>query len=166
MNPGRRYVVVGLGNLSRGDDAAGRQVARRLRREPPAGVEVVECEGEATTLLDAIEGAEAAWLVDACVSDGLPGAIHRFDAVSAPLPDLGFGLSTHGFGLAAAIELARALDRLPSRCVVYAIEGASFDQGAPLSPPIAAAVAEVAWRLRAEIAAPMGGEDAIPRPPS
>ncbi|HXY59853.1 MAG TPA: hydrogenase maturation protease [Methylocystis sp.] len=157
-------IVVGLGNLARGDDAAGRLIARLLRKDPPAGVEIVECEGEGTALLDAIEAAAAAWLVDACVSGGPPGAVHRFDATAAPLPDLGYGLSTHGFGLVEAIELARALARLPKRCVVYAIEGASFDAGAPLSPPVAKAVAEVARRLREEIVEATARESAI-RPP-
>ena len=50
------------------------------------------------------------------------------------------------------MELARALAQLPPHCVVYAIEGASFETGAPLSQAVAAAVADVAARLRTEIA--------------
>ena len=69
----------------------------------------------------------------------------------APLPQGAFGVSTHGFGLHEAIELARALGQLPSHCVVYAIEGASFETGAPQSPLVAGAVVEVASRLSAEI---------------
>ena len=110
MSDRQPHVVVGLGNLSRGDDAVGRLVARRLREEPPAGVEIVECEGEATAVLDAIDGATAAWLVDACVSGGPSGAIHRFDATATPLPEIGFRLSTHGFGLTAVIEIPAVKD--------------------------------------------------------
>jgi hydrogenase maturation protease len=40
---------------------------------------------------------------------------------------------------------------LPPCCVVYAIEGESFEIGAPMSPPVAAAVAVVADRLRKDI---------------
>jgi hydrogenase maturation protease len=47
---------------------------------------------------------------------------------------------THGFGLAGAIELARALDRLPPRFVVVGIEAQGFDHGAPLSAPVLAAI--------------------------
>ncbi|MFA6207521.1 MAG: hydrogenase maturation protease, partial [Methylocystis sp.] len=68
-----------------------------------------------------------------------------------PLPRAAFGASTHGFGLAEALELARALGVLPPRCIVYAIEGEIFDIGAPMSPAVAAAVAVVADRLRADI---------------
>jgi len=70
---------------------------------------------------------------------------------AATLPRHAFGLSTHGLGLAEAIELARALGALPPRCVVYAIEGASFEAGAPLTPAVSDAVADVALRLEAEI---------------
>lgn len=146
-----RRLVLGVGNLDRGDDAAGRAVARRLRAAPPAGFDVLENDGEATGLFAQIEGAAAVFAVDACASGVCPGTIHRFDANAAPLPDLSSSLSTHGFGLANAIELARALRRLPPRCVVYAIEGASFEVGAALSPAVAAAVADVARRVSAEI---------------
>ena len=62
-------------------------------------------------------------------------------------------MSSHGLGLHQAIELARALGQLPGRCVVYAIEGASFEAGAPLSPAVAAGAVEATERVRAEIAA-------------
>jgi hydrogenase maturation protease len=151
--------VLGVGNPDRGDDAAGRAVVQRLRAAPPAGVDVIEHDGEATGLFAEIDGAAAVFAIDACASGARPGAIHRFDASAAPLPDVSFSLSTHGFGLAHTIELARALGRLPPRCVVYAIEGASFEAGAPLSPAVAAAVADVARRVSAEILLFAEGED-------
>ena len=42
-------------------------------------------------------------------------------------------ISSHGFGLAHAVELARALGRLPSRLIVFAIQGETFDYGESLS---------------------------------
>jgi hydrogenase maturation protease len=162
-------VVIGVGNPDRGDDAAGPAVARRLQNGIMAVPEldpdiaqairprIVEHGGEATTLVLQMDGAEQAFLIDACVSGGPPGTIHRFDVSCNAMPAVASGVSTHGFGLAAAVELARALGRLPRRSIVYAIEGASFEAGAPLSPPVAEAVAEVALRLRAEIAACKAG---------
>ncbi len=146
----RRCVVLCIGNPQRGDDAAGRAVARALRALLD-GVEIVEEEGEATRVLARLAGADAAFIVDACVSGQAPGEIRRFDIGAGPLPHTGFSASTHGFGLAEAVELARALGVLPPRCVVYAIEGASFDIGAPLSPAVATAVEIVAARMRADI---------------
>jgi len=147
---GRRIVALCIGNPLRGDDGAGRAVAQALRASLD-GVEIIEEEGEATSMLALLEGADAAFIVDACVSGQAPGAIRRLDMSAGSLPQTGFGASTHGFGLAEALELARALGAMPPRCVVYAIEGATFDVGAPLSPKVAAAVDKVATRLRADI---------------
>ncbi len=147
-----RQILLGIGNIDRGDDAAGRLVARSLQGNLPDDIEVVELDGEATALLARFEGAEAAFLVDACWSGAPAGTIRRLDVNATPLPQGLFGVSTHGFGLAEAVELARALGQLPPCCVVYAIEGASFEAGAPISQAVAAAVADVAARLRIEIA--------------
>ena len=164
---GRRIIVIGIGNPDRGDDAAGRAVARWLHGKLPPAVEIVEHNGEASTLLARLEGAATAYLIDACLIDACAsgastGTIRRFDAGSAPLPrggfNGGFNVSTHGLGLAEAVELARALGQLPDQCIVYAIEAASFEPGAPLSPPVAAAVAQVGNRLRDEICGASGPE--------
>jgi hydrogenase maturation protease len=147
---GPRIIVLCIGNPDRGDDAAGRAVAHALRASR-IDVEIIEEEGEATRVLERLEGADAAYIVDACVSGAKPGDISRIDVSTGPLPRAAFGASTHGFGLAEALELARALGVLPSRCVVYAIEGESFDIGASMSPAVAAAVGKIADRLRADI---------------
>jgi hydrogenase maturation protease len=55
--------------------------------------------------------------------------------------------STHALGVAEAIELARALGRLPARLEVYAIEGARFTAGAGLSPAVEQAVGKLAASL-------------------
>jgi hydrogenase maturation protease len=118
----------------------------------PAGVTVAEHGGESAALLSLLEGVEDAVLVDACVSGAAPGTVRRFDVSAAPLPEARFSLSTHGLGLAEAMELARALGQLPPRCIVYAIEGRTFELGAPLSPEVAAAVGAASDRIAAEIA--------------
>jgi hydrogenase maturation protease len=147
-----RRIVLGIGNAERGDDGAGRAVARLLQGSLPDDIEIGELEGEATELLNRFAGVEAAFLVDACWSGAPAGTVRRLDVNVTPLQQGLFGLSTHGFGLAEAVELARALTQLPPYCVVYTIEGASFETGAPLSRAVAAAVADVAARLRTEIA--------------
>jgi hydrogenase maturation protease len=147
-----RRILIGVGNPDRGDDAAGRTMARCLVGALPEDVEIAELDGEATALVARLQGADAAILVDACASGAPAGTVRRFDVGEAPLPQGTFGVSTHGFGLAEAIELARALGDLPASCIVYAIEGASFEAGAPLTPPVAAAIEEVAGRLCAEFA--------------
>ncbi len=144
--------VVGIGNAWRNDDAAGLAVARLLEGKLPAGVEVLEREGEPTGLIDAWEGAEAVWLVDAVSSGAEPGTVLRHDASEQELPAALFDTSTHHMGLAEAVELARALGRLPGRTIVYGIEGGSFDTGDTLSPEVEAAAARVAEAVREEVA--------------
>jgi len=149
----RRPIIIGIGNTDRGDDAAGRMVAQRLADLLPPAITVVELDGEVTSLLSHLETASAAWLIDACRSGAPTGTIKRFDAGTTALPqDLG-DLSSHVIGLAEAVELARALGRLPPRCIIYAIEAASFEHGAPVTPAVAKAVEKVAEQVASEISA-------------
>jgi hydrogenase maturation protease len=70
-----------------------------------------------------------------------------------PLPALFSRVSTHAFGVAEAIELARALGQLPPALVVYGVEGATFEAGAGLSAAVAAAVPQVVAQVRQELLA-------------
>ena len=134
-------LVVGLGNAARRDDAAGLIAARRLGA---LGLVAREHEGDPVALLELWRGAESVVVIDAVRSGAAPGTVHRLDASCAPLPaGLRGSTSTHAVGLAEAIELARALGRLPGRLLVYGIEGARFEAGTGLSPPGEAAVDSV-----------------------
>jgi hydrogenase maturation protease len=113
---------------------------------------VLEREGEPTSLIDSWEGADAVWLVDAVSSGAEPGTVHRLDASEGELPAALFRASTHHFGLAEAVELARAVGRLPRKTIVYGIEGDSFETGETLSPEVEAAAARVADAVREEVA--------------
>lgn len=147
----RRPIVIGIGNPDRGDDAAGRLVAQRLSDLLSPIIAVVELDGEVTSLLSHLEGASAAWLIDACQSGASAGTIRRFDAGTTALPKDLRDFSTHVLGLAEAVELARALGRLPRHCTIYAIEGACFEHGAPIQPAVADAVEIAAKRIADEI---------------
>jgi hydrogenase maturation protease len=144
-------VVIGVGNAYRGDDAVGLAVAERLRGRLPTGVTVLDCEQEPTRLLDAWQDADVALVVDAAASDAPPGTVHRFDASGEGLPAHVFRSSTHAFGVGDAVELARALGRLPERVVVYGVEGADFTAGSGLSTHVTAAVERLVDELEEEI---------------
>lgn len=137
-------VVIGVGNALRGDDGVGLAVASSLRGRVPDGVAVIPCEQEPSRLLDAWQGARAAIVVDAAASGCEPGRVHRFDASETAVPTGVFRSSTHAFGVGDAIELARALGRLPRRVVVYGVEGGDFGAGEGLTTPVRGAVEEVA----------------------
>jgi len=146
-------VVIGVGNPDRGDDAAGREVVRRLSSAAAENIRIIEADGEASSLLAHLDGASTAFLVDACVSGAPAGSVRRIDLTKEALPRARYGLSSHGLGLAEALELAQALGQLPPVCVIYAIEAESVDFGAPLSAAAARGVAEAAEALRRDLAA-------------
>jgi hydrogenase maturation protease len=142
-------VVIGVGNAWAGDDAAGLLVARIVRERAPSGLAVIEHEGEPTALLDEWQDAALAIVVDATSGGGRPGEVRVMDATAAPLPAGFTGTSTHAFGLAEAIELGRALGRLPGRLVVVGVEGSRFDAGAEPGAEVAAALEQAADQVLA-----------------
>jgi len=155
MSPSARSVlIVGVGNPDRGDDGIGPAVARRLDGRVGAGVKVLELGGDALALIAGWEGFASVIVVDAAAPMTTPGRTHRIDLVEDPLPIGLAAPSSHVFGLAETVELARSLGRLPLSLVAYLVEGRQFNSGAPLSPPVAEAVDEVAKRILADIALP------------
>jgi hydrogenase maturation protease len=147
-------VVLGIGNRDRGDDAVGPIVASMLQSSAAPEVPIIPLLGEASGIVAALESADRAWLVDAARSGAAPGTIHRIDCASGRIPPCG-SVSSHDFGLAEAIELARALGTLPRQCILYAIEAAGFAPGAPLSPEVMSAAHTVAERIQAELTQPL-----------
>jgi hydrogenase maturation protease len=143
--------LIGIGDPFRHDDAAGLEVVRRLRLAHPPGVVLIEQEGEAASLIEAWSTADEALVVDGIGSDSTPGTLHRFDVTDAPLPAEIFNPSAHSSGLPEAVELARELDRLPGRLIVYGIEGESFDAGEGLSEPVEKTVRKLVMDLYREL---------------
>jgi len=150
--PVPRRLVIGIGNAERGDDAVGLLVARLLRGRVPEDVEIRERDGEASALLELLGTADAAYLIDAAVSGTAAGTVNRFDCVSEPLPKAVRAVSTHGFGVSEAVDLARVLGRLPACCVLYTIEAGTVAPGAELSTAARASAEAVAQRVVAELA--------------
>ena len=143
-------VVIGLGNRLRGDDAAGLEVARLVKRRAP-DLRVVEHEREPSDLIDLLGGARLAIVIDA-LEGAEPGGIRRFELGRGQVPERRSpGASTHALGLGEVIELARALNRLPERLVVFGLEAGRFDTGASLSPRLRPAVEEAADLVLAEL---------------
>ena len=156
-------ILFGVGNALRGDDGIGLVLARSVGAFSPRRFTVRECTGEPAALLEQWSGLDAAMLFDAVQSGGPPGAVFRVDVTENPLPDAFKQTSTHGFGVAEAVELSRALGVLPARLVVYGVEAFSFDHGAEITPEVAAAIPEVVG-MAARDAANWTGEQFPPDP--
>ncbi len=144
-------LILGCGNRQRGDDAAGILAVERLRA---LGIAAAVCAGEPAELMEAwrgVDGADDVIVIDAVVTGAPTGTVHVWDGRHLPAFATATG-STHGFGVAQAIELARVLDRLPPlRLRVYGIEGKKFEIGAAISPEVERAVEEVIQRIAGQV---------------
>ena len=146
-----KTLIIGIGNPYRNDDAVGVIVARRLKQKLGDRIAVLEQIGEGAALIEAWHSAEAVIIIDAVVSGAGSGTVHRFDVHAQTLPKGFLCYSTHAFGLAEAIEVARTLNQLPPRLVVYGIEGKVFTAGTELSREVERAAGEVLNRVLAEM---------------
>jgi hydrogenase maturation protease len=131
-------LLLGVGNEYRRDDAIGLLVARALQAKQWPGVIIEEDDGDGAALLERWSAADTVILVDAMCAGTAPGALHTIDACRQPIPASFLPASTHAFGVAQAIELARILDCLPPHLLFYGIEGKDFGVGQGLSPELAA----------------------------
>ncbi len=145
-------LLIGIGNDYRGDDGAGLLVARAVAGRAGDGVTVLELPGEGTELMAAWTGRSSVIIADTARSGAEAGRLTRLDASTSPVPRGFFSYSTHAFGLAEAVETARNLNALPAALVIYAMEGRVFEQGAPVSPEVEAAVETATTAILREIA--------------
>ncbi len=147
-------LVIGIGHRLRQDDAVGPTVIDQLRAVSPDGpVDLLELSGEGAGLIEAWDGRETVVVVDATRSGRPPGTVVTLDAIANPCPADVFRHSSHQFGLAAAIETARVLGRLPRRLIVVGIEGAQFGFGDGLTLAVADALEDAMAQVRAAVTA-------------
>ncbi len=138
-----------------GDDAVGPIVIDRLDGRLPDTVALVESVGDATHLLDTWRDARLAVVVDAVVTGGVSGLVHRIDG-KAGFPTSWRSASTHLIGVVEAVNLGDAVDMMPDDLVVYGIEISEVEPGVTLSRDVDAAADEVVELIAAELAAVRG----------
>ncbi|MCX6833026.1 MAG: hydrogenase maturation protease, partial [candidate division Zixibacteria bacterium] len=98
-------------------------------------------------LLEHFLEADLVIIIDAAQSESSPGTVHFFDAGTSAIPSDFFNYSTHAFSVAEAVELARALNKLPTRLLVYGIEGTEFSVGIGLTEAVQLSVDTVVKRI-------------------
>jgi hydrogenase maturation protease len=153
MSGSSSVLVIGVGNDYRSDDGVGLAVVRLLKAKELPETLCLESDGDGTTLMENWSQANRVIIIDALSSGAQPGTIHRFDVLTQPLPTSYSFSSTHAFGVAEAIQLARTLGQLPASLVVYGIEGKNFVAGTQLSPEVERAVQEIVEQVRREVQA-------------
>lgn len=129
-----------------GDDAAGLVLGARLQAAPPPTSEVRVRVRPGLGLLDDFDGAAAVLVVDAVRSGAAPGTLVALDLLGAPPARPRSKASSHGIGVADAVALGRALDRLPPRLDFLGIEaGSTVPEQAPGAAVRLALDAAEAW---------------------
>lgn len=146
-------LVVGCGNALRGDDGAGPAVLRELaERGLPPGVRLLDAGTRGMDVAFAMRDVRRVVVVDASQVGAEPGAVHRVpaDELVGLAPPEG---NMHLIRWDQALGFARWLleDDYPTDVIVYLVEGASFEAGAPLSTAVDAAVQRIADTIEADL---------------
>jgi hydrogenase maturation protease len=149
-------LIIGCGNLLRGDDAAGPLLIRRLWELglPPG----VRCADGGTGGMDVafqMRGVANVLLVDAAHTGSQPGTIFEVPGVALEtLPPL-TGLNMHSFRWDHALAFGRWLlkDEYPKNITVYLIEAQNLDFGSDISNPVRAAIEKLSAKLLEECTA-------------
>ena len=147
--PGEPHTLVQcVGSPFRQDDGVGPVIAEALRARLPVDAVSIETHwGEGSRLMASWSGRQRVYIVDAARSGAAPGTIHRIDAQRQSVPANFLYYSTHRFGVAEAVETARALGLLPVQLRLYCIEGEGFGPGEGLSAPVESAARDMLEEL-------------------
>lgn len=147
-------VIVGCGNLLRGDDAAGPVLIRLLAdRQIPSGVRLIDGGTAGMDVAYAMRGSQRAILIDASNIGVEPGTVHRVpgEELRDLTPPEG---NLHRFRWDQALGFAQWLlkDEFPDDVTVYLVEGKSFELGDALTPPVQASIERIADAIMDQLA--------------
>lgn len=147
-------LIIGCGNLLRGDDAVGPILIRRLwEMGLPEGVLCADGGTGGMDVAFQMRGASRVIIVDACKSDSAPGSIFKVPGKELEnLPPLS-GIHLHAFRWDHALAFGRWLlkEDYPQDITVYLIEAENIDFGAELSPKVSTAMERLAKMLMNEL---------------
>ncbi len=156
-------MVIGVGNEYRRDDGIGPALIAALEDRWLPDVKLLVSDGEPARLIDDWAGVPLVIVVDAVLCEpSTPGEFYRTDV---PLdghghqddPDLErhpHTAGSHSLGIPDALRLGLALDRLPQRLVVYAVEAADVGFGTELSAPVAAVLPRLVEAVVCDLTSP------------
>ncbi len=143
-------LIIGCGNILRGDDATGPVLIRRMwERGLPEGVHCADGGTGGMDVAFQMRSVPHVILVDACQSGSEPGAIFEVPGEEVEqLPPVD-GINLHAFRWDHAIAFGRWLlkDDYPEKITVYLIEGMEFEVGEGLSPAVDSAITKLVEKL-------------------
>ena len=156
---GCRVLIVGCGNLLRGDDGVGPILIRHLwERGIPDGAQIVDGGTAGMDIGFRMRGARKVVIVDASRTGAEPGTVYRVPGPAVEqLPPLE-GMNTHSFRWDHALAFAHWLleDEYPEDVTVFLIEAERVDPGAELSPAVRRSMERVIEIIEEEFLAELG----------
>jgi len=144
-----RIKIIGVGSPF-GDDRLGWLAAQKLQMSPVLHkaidkISIMSLDRPGPSMISQWQDTDAVIVVDAVRSGARPGTVHCLDASAI---DAGSGTtSCHGFGVASAMELARALNQMPQTMYLCGIEIDPAYTGEDLSPAARKALQELVGRI-------------------
>lgn len=138
-------LVIGIGSPF-GDDQAGWKVIEYLEEGVlPGSLNILKLDRPGPELINHLKGFDRVTLIDALL-DQKADAGKTLELSLEHLEQL-TAASTHGFGLAQTLALAKALGQLPEDLRIFAITGTRFQPNDCLNPTVKTAAQELAQRL-------------------
>lgn len=159
---GFRILIAGVGNLLRGDDGFGVEVARRLLDRPPevpgARITIIETGiGGMHLVQELLSGYDALVIVDAVERGAAPGTLFLLEPERANPFDWpvemrrDFFADTHYAEPSHALALAEGVGALPARVVIVGCQVAMVDDLVQAITPAVARAVELAVQQMPDI---------------
>ena len=128
--PGTKIICIGS---PFGDDQFGAWAYEQLRPViDPSAAQLLYLDRPGTRLIAELDGVDDLILIDAVKSGAAIGSVLRLEGAEV-FRHLARHTSTHGFGVADALQLAQQLGQLPQSMVLLGVEAGEGDAHAPLS---------------------------------
>ena len=150
--PDQNILVAGVGNVLRGDDGFGIELAHRLmeREDLSQIVKVIETGiGGMSLIQELMYGYNAVVILDAYKNNGSPGHLYMLEPVFPDMSNLSlhelrdYFSDTHYATPMRALNFLTHIDRLPETIRIIGCEPEEIDDfRIGLSPPVAAAIEE------------------------
>jgi len=147
-------VIIGLGNPLRQDEGIAVRLIEELRPRfaTRQDVHLVDIGTSGLRLLDELEGADAAIIVDCALMGEPPGIVVRFTRKEAETQRDSASISPHTGDLLRIVDLATDLGHCPDDLIFFGIEPAALGYDIGLSPALESRVPEYCDLIEAEVA--------------
>ncbi|MCP8308262.1 MAG: hydrogenase maturation protease [archaeon] len=149
-------VVIGVGNILCSDEGVGVHIVNELQNMTlPPYVAIFDCGTSGIAVLEAMDGAHKAIIIDAVYSGGEPGTVYLYtmkDLLQMEDRLLTF-VSLHQFDLISTLKLADLTNayKMPYEIVLIGIEAKSLELSMSLSDEVKKAFPKIIEAIMREI---------------